>query len=76
MVQYIETLNSQQLSSHIQDFPKCIIPVGFVLIRPTASLLYTEGLVQKVYNEILFHPITRDYGFYPPRGSFDASQGP
>ena len=26
-------------------------------------------------NERLFHPILRDYGFYPPRGSFDAAWG-
>ena len=25
---------------------------------------------------LLFHPITRDYGFHPPLGSFDASLGP
>ena len=25
---------------------------------------------------LLFHPIPRDYGFYPPLGSFDASLGP
>ena len=27
-------------------------------------------------NDILFHPITSDYGFYPPQGVFDASWGP
>ena len=26
-------------------------------------------------NEILFHPISRDYGFYPIQESFYASQG-
>ena len=25
---------------------------------------------------LLFHPIPRDYGFYPPLGSFDAALGP
>ena len=45
---------------------------GFILQKGRTS----NGRGRSKSNERLFHPISRDYGFYPPRGSFDAAQGP